>query len=130
MRKRRVAGFAAIVMLLLELGASLLVSAGSPHHEVGGLHHEVDGTYHEPGPWSTAVTGDAAVPQPNSHEHKHGNDWAPTLGKRLRPAVPATLVGTVATQLSAVEPAARPAEAPGLFLAPTDVLRVLGVLRV
>lgn len=113
-RDRRVSVVAAAVMLLFLLGASLLVSAGSEHHA------------------GAVVAGSAAVvvdTQPASgHEHHHGNDWTPTLGKRLRPA--ATAVGSVVpVRLPSSEQEFHRVKASDRLVS-GDALTALGVLRV
>jgi hypothetical protein len=117
-RDHRMSALAAAFMLLLALGASLLVSAGSPHH-------------HEHGDVAVAAadTGDP-VAQPASHDHRHGNDWTPTLGHRLRPAATIALVGIVAARPTDRDPLrshrVTDAAPPGFG----DGLTALGILRI
>ncbi|RSM39720.1 hypothetical protein DMB66_58010 [Actinoplanes sp. ATCC 53533] len=113
-RDRRVSVFAAAVMLLFLLGASLLVSAGSEHHAQA----------------SAAVSAaDAVDAQPASgHEHHHGNGWAPTLSKRLRPAA-TTVCYAVPVRPPATDQAFHQVNA-SERLSSGDALTALGVLRV
>lgn len=114
LRDRRVSGFAAAVMLLVLLGASLLVSAGSEHHTQ---------------PTSAVLAADAPDAQPASgHEHQHGNGWAPTLSKRLRPAA-TTVSYAVPARLPAPDQAFHQVKA-SERLSSGDALTALGVLRV
>jgi hypothetical protein len=104
----------AVVMMLLTLGATALVSAGSAHHR-------------HPDATAALVTHGVPVADTVGHRHEHGNDWAPTLGKRLRPATTVAFAGVV--------PAARLAPGPGLehVVSPArvfDPLKTLTVLRV
>ena len=114
----RVRGFTAVLMIVFALAASVLVSAGSAHHarpaatSVTTMHGEAAGV-------SPATTG---------HDHEHGTDWAPTLGKRLRPAA-AAAVGTLPAR--PYEPGTAPdtgtvptGTAPGDRLISVSVLRV------
>ena len=105
-------------MLLLVFDATVLVSAGSPHHA-------------RPTAASVAAVykcADAALQSPG-HKHEHGNDWAPTLSKRLRPAGILVLLGTVPA--SSTEPGAAPDTAVAATgAAPGDRPRSLSVLRV
>lgn len=116
-RPSRPVAWVAVVMTLLVLAAGVLVSAGSEHHR--------------PGASPAAVGGDLAVAHPASeHEHRHGNDWTPSVGKRLRPAADLTVVhvapagsdepGTTRSATSAF---------PAAFSSGGD-LNLLGVLRV
>lgn len=118
LREHRSCVFAAAVMLLAFLGATLLVSAGSPHHEHAG-----------PVAVATATVVNEAQASPESHDHQHGNDWSPTLGKRLRPAATVSFLGIVPARVPSAETARR-AESVPLSVATGDVLTVLGVLRV
>jgi len=106
--------------MLLVLAASLLVSAGSDHHRPGAS------------PTATAtVDGDLAVALAVSgHEHRHGNDWAPHVGKRLRPAADLTVVhmATAGSAQPGTTLSARTAF-PAAF-SPSGDLTLLGVLRV
>ena len=108
-RGRLVLAFAAVVMVVLALGAGTLVSAGSSHH-AGGSHSAA----------AAPQAGDVDIVQTSAHEHHHGNDWAPTLGQRLRSAPVLTAVVTVGVftgERSAVVPAtasARPVLGDGL----------------
>jgi hypothetical protein len=83
-RDRRT-GLAAVLMLLLLLGASLLVSAGSDHHR--------------PEATIAAEPIDTAGVQPDGHHHHHGAEWTPSLGKRLRPASTVSVVQVVPARL-------------------------------
>lgn len=108
------------VMMLLILAAGVLVPAGSDHHRPGSAS-----------PAAVAFGGDLAVAHPVSgHEHRHGNNWTPSLGKRLRPAADLTVVH-VATAGSAGPGATVPATTafPAAF-SPGGDLTLLGVLRV
>jgi hypothetical protein len=119
-RPHQQAAFAAVTLMLLILAASLLVSAGSDHHRP------------DASPTATAaVDDDLAVAVPVSgHEHRHGNDWAPSVGKRLRPAAGLTAVH-VATAGSAQPGTTLSATTafPAAFR-PSGDLTLLGVLRV
>jgi hypothetical protein len=107
-------------MMLLILAACLLVSAGSEHHRPGASPTA-----------ATAVSADLAVGHPVSgHDHRHGNDWAPHGGKRLRPAADLTVV-RLATAGSAQPDTVMSATTafPAAF-SPSGDLTLLGVLRV
>lgn len=114
-------GLVAVVMLLLALGAGVLVSAGSAHHQPGA-----DATASA----GVTVTDDGALTSPlSAHEHRRGNDWAPTLSKRLRPAVTVALLSVLPPPLT--ETGVRGNEPTSPVPPPTDdVLAMLGVLRV
>jgi hypothetical protein len=110
-------------MLLLLLAAALLYSAGSAHHDPPsstGHHATVAGT-------TCASHGHAGTPAP-VHEHRHGNDWAPNLTTRARPAGHAVLIATATIQPSP--------PCPGVSAITSTVvpqsadLSMLGVLRV
>lgn len=117
-RDHRIFAVAAVVMFLLALGASVLVSAGSSHHAQ---------------PMAAGITIMGSEPggaQPASgHDHKHGNEWAPTFGKRLRLAATAALLGIAAARPHAPG-AARDAAACPVFTGPGERLISLSVLRV
>ena len=118
LRDDRISVFAAAIMLVAFLGATLLVSAGSPHHERTGSVASAS---------ATVVNGPEASPA--SHDHHHGNDWSPTLGKRLRPVATVSFLGIVPARVPGTEPVLL-AESVPLSMATGDVLTVLGVLRV
>jgi hypothetical protein len=61
---------AAVFMLLLLLAAGLLYSAQSAPH---------------PAPSASAYSAQPEAHSPVVHDHQHGNEWSPLLGKRLRP---------------------------------------------
>src|SRR4051794_26136596 len=125
-RDHRISALAAAFMLLLTLAASLLVSAGSPHHELGGHAH----TAHAPTTAAVAVaSGDGASAQPAAHEHEHGNEWAPTLGNRLRPAATATLLGILPARAAAPVLAAGQTPVPASHASLDDPC-ARGVLRI
>jgi len=114
----RTAAFAAVVMVLLILAAGLLVSAGSDHHRPGA---------------STTVTvsGDLAVGHPVSgHEHRHGNDWTPNVGKRLRAAADLTVVHVAAAGSAQPGTVMSATTAFPAAFSPSGDLTLLGVLRV
>lgn len=114
----RVSALAAVAMLLFALAASVLVSAGSPHHvqsaatAVTTVHTDADG--------ASPVTG---------HDHEHGTEWAPTLGKRLRPAAAVAVVGALPAHLDGPGAPFGTTMSPAL-VAPGDRLISLSVLRV
>lgn len=117
-RARRGCALAATVMILLLLAASLLTSAGSAHHARSGEAA------------SAATVHDAAgLRLADQHEHKHGNDWTPTPGKRLRPAAAVTILGVAAARPGTAGPA-RGATVPPATALPGLVLTALSVLRV
>ncbi|WP_433375800.1 hypothetical protein ACQPZX_06640 [Actinoplanes sp. CA-142083] len=120
-RDHRISALAAAFMLLLALGASMLVSAGSPHHERDAHTHAVASA-------AVDVESGGASAQPAAHEHEHGNEWVPTLGKRVRPAATTTLLGFLP-----VRPAAQAlavGRTPVLPSHASNDLSALGVLRV
>jgi hypothetical protein len=110
----------AVAMLLLAFAAGILVSAGSAHHQ--------------PGTAATAAVveiDDVSATSPlSAHEHHHGNEWAPTLNKRLRPVATSAVLRAAATW--AVTTGVRSDESTSsTALPPTgEVLALLGVLRV
>jgi hypothetical protein len=110
----------AVAMLLLALGAGILVSAGSAHHQPATVAAA-----------AVVETDAASAAGPlSAHGHHHGNQWAPTLNKRLRPVATAAVPGAVA-----VRPAPTGVGGDGSLSStaspPTgDVLALLGVLRV
>ncbi|GAA2642816.1 hypothetical protein [Paractinoplanes durhamensis] len=100
--RSRVSALVAAVMLVLALGATVVVSAGSAHH------------------------APEAASQVSVDVHEHGNDRAPRLSKRLRPATAVTLLSIVAPD---PDPAPVPADfgEPVLFsikITSSSVLRV------
>jgi hypothetical protein len=100
----------AVVMLLLALGAGTPVSAGSAHPRPGA-----------------AAADDARMAGPQSaHEHHHGNEWAPTLHKRLRPVAVVGVVPARPTAAVVFGEESRYSIPPPVG----DVLARLGVLRV
>jgi hypothetical protein len=114
-RRRAQAGLLAVTMLLLAIG---LFSAGAarPGHAA-----VVAGAF-------TAVETAVATPL-SAHEHHHGNDWAPTLSKRLRPVATVPVLGVASARptTSGVHGGEPPTAAP---LPTGDGLALLGVLRV
>jgi hypothetical protein len=119
-RDHRICAIAAAFMLLTALAASLLVSAGSPHHELGAHSHSIA---------VAAEPGDVAAAQPAAHEHQHGNEWAPTLGKRIRPAATIGVVGILTARPAA--PALMPGRAPSPASHTSGIdPSTLGLLRV
>jgi len=113
-------------MLLLALAASLLVSAGSPHHQPGAANAAAAGVADTT---VTAGVGDAALAQPGAHEHHHLNDWAPTLSKRVRPAATTILLGILPARMAAPAVPVHRESAP-VSVASVDELSASGVLRV
>ena len=120
-RRRRQAG-PVVVMLLLLLAATGLYSAASAHHNTTiAAHHPAGAALdctvdHHPG---------ATAP---GHEHRHGTEWTPSLGKRARPADPADAPGTTIP----AEPESRHCAVTdaSVTAASTDVdLSLLSVLR-
>jgi hypothetical protein len=119
-RPRESAAFAAVALMLLILAASLLVSAGSDHHRPG-MALTV----------AAAVEGDLAVALPVSgHEHRHGNDWAAHVGKRLRPAADLTVVHVTTAGLARPGTTLSATTAFPAAFSPSGDLALLGVLRV
>ncbi len=121
--------FAAVFMAALLLGATLLVSAGSDHH----AHEQHAHDQHTPdsAPVTVSTVDDATTSvAPASHEHRHGNDWTPSPGQRLRPAADDTAVRTVPIGATGNgrPPVGAAASSPS---APSDDgLTLLGVLRI
>ena len=118
-------GLVAIVMLLLTLGASLLVSAGSEHHRQGPTIMVV-----QEGDTTVAHSGSEPTARLLSeHEHHHGADWAPIPGKRLRPATTVALLGIVPARPAWISGLRAEVAVPAIPPA-GDGLALLGVLRV
>ena len=106
-------------MVLFTLAATALASAGSPHHARPAAAGII-------APHTETNVAHAA----SGHDHKHGNVWAPTLGKCLRPAAAATectLSPRPALAGAAPDTAAFPTTlAPGQRLISLSVLRGMG----
>jgi hypothetical protein len=68
-----------VVMLLLLLAAGLLYSAQSAPHPALAASAV------------PAFAGDHEIHSPVVHDHQHGNEWSPPVGKRLRPQPPSAL---------------------------------------
>lgn len=110
----------AVAMLLLALGAGVLFSAGSAHHQPGTAAAA-----------AMVEVNAASVTSPlSAHGHHHGNEWAPTLNKRLRPVATEAVPGAVAVR--PVTAGVRGHESLSSTASPSidDVLALLGVLRV
>jgi hypothetical protein len=115
----RVSVLAVALMLLGMLGAAVLVSAGSAHHRLSAPVASATENLLVP-----AAGGDVVHPV-SGHRHEHGNDWTPTLGKRLRPAATVAFVGVLPAL-----PAARTAVESSRPRDRGDRLTALTVLRV
>ena len=131
--------FAAVFMAALLLGATLLVSAGSDHHAREQHTHEQhtheqhahEQHTHDSAPAAAiTVDGPTASAAPAGHEHRHGNDWTPSPGQRLRPATDDTAVRTI--PIGATGSGRPPVGVAGSSppAPPDDGLTLLGVLRI
>ncbi|MET0415754.1 MAG: hypothetical protein ABW022_07010 [Actinoplanes sp.] len=107
--RARVRRLAAVVMLLLALGAGMLVSAGSAHHAAGAAE---------------AATAGVAL-APLDHEHHHGNEWTPTPSQRLHPVARVALLTMVVAL-----PGAESVPVDGSVATTPPPLALSGVLRV
>jgi len=121
--RRRPTGVVGAVMLLLVLAAAVLYSAGSTHHD-------------SPSPTAhrMAFADTACAPHSHAgesapdHEHEHGNDWAPNLTTRARPAGTIVLIATATAAPS--PPCLGVSTATSTAVSRVADLSLLGVLRV
>jgi hypothetical protein len=113
-------------MLLIALGAAVLVSAGSTHHQPAASAAKSP---------VAAVTTDATVAtspggtalDAPGHDHHHGTDWTPNLTQRLRPAAAATTISVhrdVDVGTTTAGPATTATTTSGTSLTLLGVLRV------
>jgi hypothetical protein len=123
--RTRFAGPVTAVMILLVLAAALLYSTASPYHRHHGHSHAV-------APAVLTAYSHAAALAPDVHEHRHGNEWVPSLGQRFRPTGALSLA-TGAGQLLAAPVILAVGAVEGGRAAPppsSSGLSLLGVLRV
>jgi hypothetical protein len=114
--ERRVTRLVAMVMLLLTLAAGLLVPAGSAHH-------------HPAAPRAAVVYDQSGVAPISETDHRHGNEWTPTLHRQLRPTGDLAILAVLPARPGPADPAASTTTPSTPGGSEQDILLLLSVLR-